>query len=157
LGLYDPKHPRRAPTRYAKSIAAKYQDVLSGKATAIKVPKSYAKEVAGQYRTRSAGKKATVVVPKSGGGKVRYSRKENTLVRDIGSFHLTPIKDRMVLLRGNWPKLKKGEAVAVRIGNNYISYYSLDEVRAAMAEYDPNKTTLWQYPYIIKVKKSRAT
>lgn len=157
LGLYNPKSPRKAPTKYAKSLVKKYADVIGSKpkAEVVKVPASVAKEFAGQYRTKRTKKGAAVIVPKAGGMKARYSKSAGTIVRSAGAFTLTPYNDRLILLRGGFPELKKGETVVVRIGNNFVDFGSIDEVRAAMAQYDPNQTTLWQYPYIGRVKRKR--
>lgn len=153
LGLYNPKHPRRAPTKYAKSLTKQYSDVLKGRAEVVKIPRAYSKEVAGQYRTKRTKKGAVAIVPRAGGMKASYSRKEGAIVREAGAFRIRPYKDRMILLRGGFPELKKGESVVVRIGNNYVDFHTLDDVRRAMAEYNPSQTTLWQYPYISSVKR----
>lgn len=157
LGLYNPKAPRKAPTRYAKSLVKQFSSLgvlgEKPKAQVVKVPKSVAKELAGQYRTKATRKAAFAIVPKAGGMSAKYSKREGTIVRRVGAFRLVPIKDRQILLRGGFPKLKKGEGVVVRIGNNFITFYSLDEVRAEMAQYDPATTTLWQYPYLSTVTR----
>lgn len=155
LGLYNPKAPRKAPTRYAKSLTKKYSDVLKGQADVVRVPRSYQKEIAGQFRTKRAKKGAVAIVPKAGGMHARYSKKEGSIVRETGVFQLRPYKDRLILLRGGFPELKRGENLVVRIGNNYVDFYTRDEVAKAMAEYDPATTTLWQYPYIASVKRKR--
>lgn len=157
LGLYNPKNARKAPTRYAKSLVKQYSDVLGAKprVEVVKVPAKAVAALKGQYRVKRSKKGAVAIVPKAGGMKAGYSKKHGTIVRRVGEYQFIPIADNMILMRGEFPKLRKGQAVAVRIGNNYQLFYSIAEVRAAMGQYDPAKSTLWQYPYLSATNRMR--
>lgn len=152
LGLYNPQNSRKAPTRYAKSLIKKYNDVLSGKAEVISIPKAAAKNLKTEFKIVVGKKKAVAVVPKAAGTKAKYSKKLGTVVRNIGRYNLRPYPDKMVLLRGQFPELKRGERLAIRIGNTFRIFKDQDEVSRAIAQYDPTASTLWQYPYIATVK-----
>lgn len=158
LGLYNPKSPRKAPTRYAKDLVKQFTKlgVLGTKPTSevIKVPKNVAKELQGQFRTKTNKKGAVAIVPKSAGMKATYSKWAGTIVRKAGSYTLIPYADKNVLLKpGELPQLKKGDKWAVRIGNSFRIFKTVDELRKAQNEYRPGSTTLWQFPYISIKKK----
>lgn len=149
LGLYEPKQPRKAPTKYAKSLVKKYSDVLAGKSEVVKIPKSAVPELAKEFRAKKSKKRGGVaVVPKAAGTKAKFSKKQNTIVRSIGAYEFRPYADKNVLIRGELPKLKRGERLAVRIGNTFRIFNSDRELSEALAQYNPASKTLWQYPYI---------
>lgn len=156
LGLYNPKNARKAPTKYAKSLVKKYADVLGPKAKSevIKIPKAAAAAIKAQdYRVVKGKKKAVAVVPKMGGMKASYNKKSGEIIRRAGDYTMRQYPDRFVFLSGGeLPKLKRGERWAVRIGNSFRVFEDVEELRRAMAEYNPASTTLWQYPYVSKRK-----
>lgn len=153
LGLYNPKNARKAPTKYSKSLIKRYSDVLAGKSEVVHVPTSVAPKLKGEFRVKRSKKGSVAIVPKAAGTKAKFSKKQNTIVRSVGSYEFRPYADRMVLMRGELPKMKRGERIAVRIGNTFRIFGSIEELQRELATYDPSSTTLWQYPYIATRRK----
>lgn len=159
LGFYNPQDKRKAfskPTKHGKGLVKKFTELgILGpkpKAEVIAVPNKQASEFEGQYKVvrgkRNHHRKTFIIAPKSNGVKIRYSKKHGTVIRETDGYVFIPIKDRMILMRGEFPKLKRNQSVVVRIGNNYKFYDSYVEVAADMMQYDPLKTSLWQYPML---------
>jgi hypothetical protein len=75
LGLY--KGDMRKPiTRYAAREAKRFEDVLTGKAAAVKAPKPVAKE----YRQEFKAKYRTVIIPRRQNEKVFYDKKSGRVI-----------------------------------------------------------------------------
>lgn len=78
-GLYKPKNPRKAPTKYAKSLLKRFADVLSGSSKAVtadyKTARKYSDKTAKTGEVRSKGNK--VIVPVLPGEKVTVSKRKH--------------------------------------------------------------------------------
>lgn len=155
LGLYNPKNPRAAPSKYAKGLVKQFtmMGVLGEKpkAAAIKIPASYAKQIGTEYKTKRAKGGAIAIVPKRTNTRTFYSKKEGAIVQKMGGYSFRRYSDSLVLIRGDWPKLERGERLAIPKGNGWKILKDRDAVNKEMMKYDPfdRDVNFWQYPYIV--------
>jgi hypothetical protein len=123
-GLYAPKHPRRAPTDYAKSLLKRFSDVLTGKARAVTVKQ---KGRAGHKLARSfvsGGGPGTVravrnkvIVPVQAGERLSFAPKAKRIrvTRKVGRqrYVREPLQGKHRTVESIRAQLRLGDSIAV--------------------------------------------
>lgn len=125
-GLYKPKNSRAAPTEYAKRIAKKFSDVISGKASVVtaKSAKRGGKGFIEASRLAAGDRAGTiravrnkVIVPTQGGEQARYSVKTGrvrvTRKTEGGNYIRETFPGDHRSLKAIKAQLKPGDRVAV--------------------------------------------
>lgn len=156
MGLYDPKNPRKAPTRYAKGLVKEYTrlGVLGSrpKFETVKIPRTIIPAIGDEFATKRTTHGAVAIVPKRAGVRTFYSKKKKTLVQKAGVYSFHRYHDSGILLRGEFPTdLKSGESLAVPQGAGWKKFKNADAVAQEMGKYKPGDAgvNFWQYPYVV--------
>ncbi len=142
-GLYNPKSPRAAPTRYAKSLVTRYADVVSRKAFVVSVPKAAQKQISEQYRVHR-GK--AIVSKDTFTDRARFDKKTGGVVKykTLKGGGYFKFQSANVKTLEELPKLKKGQTYAVpfRQGRNieFQTRADLDELIKLINSYETRKT-----------------
>jgi hypothetical protein len=156
-GLYKPKNSRAAPTGYAKRIAKKFSDVISGKASVVtaKSAKHGGKGFIEAARLAMGDRAGTiravrnkVIVPTQGGEQARYSVK-------TGRVRVTRKTEGGTYVRESFPgdhrslktikaQLKPGDRVAVPLfrGRKGVEWQTMElaEFEAFWRQYSSRGT-----------------
>lgn len=155
-GVYKPKAPRAAPTRYAKSLLGKFADLLTGKASIVTASQKGRKGF-GAARKFKREKEAVgtlrvvrnkIIVPTQAGEVARFSKKKGTVrvTRKLGKdFYVRePFAKPIYSLKDLKSQLKPGDRVAVPLyrGHRGVEWRTLtyDDFAAFWREYGPSTT-----------------
>lgn len=143
-GLYKPKDARAKPTRYGKSLIAKFADFLTGTAKSVKVSSKIAKQYEGGDRPGTVRRvRNRIVVPAQPDERVTYSAKTGKVraTRRSGKTRYVrePLTGKHTTFESVRRQMRPGDRVAVpfyrgRRGTEWVNM-TLDEFEAFMSEY----------------------
>lgn len=125
-GIYKPKNPRAAPTRYALSLLNKFADIATGKASVVTAKSAKRgnkgfKEAAA-LKSDSSSMPGTIrvvrnkiIVPTQGDERARFTRRGLRVTRKVGNdkYIRTPFKTTPKNLADILSQLKENERVVI--------------------------------------------
>ncbi len=136
----------RRPSKYAIKQTKVYEDVITGKATVVKVNRATAVKYKEAFRVKGT----RVVVNKGEGETVRYSRKTGEIVSTRKQYgkrirkRILPIKPEKL---DQLPKERKGRYYTIPFNRGSIierfTFESMDELRKFMSGYE-DKWPNWE-------------
>lgn len=165
-GLYKPKKPRAAPTKYGKSLLSRFADVLSGKASVVTAVEKGRKgfKAASKYARSGNDKMGTVrvvrnkiVVPTQAGEIARFSKKGVRVTRRVGEdvYVREPLQKHKQILE----QLKPGDRIAVPLnrGKRGVEWMQLtpEDYRAFQRQYDETYKNLGSHVQIFRLEKAK--
>jgi hypothetical protein len=176
-GLYTPKKPRAAPTRYGRGLLKTFADVITGKASVVTVKPAKQK---GRKRTKgfaearkfaSGEKPGTVrakrnklVVPTQGGERAHYNPRTGKVrvTRRVGSdlYVREPLKGKIRTLDDLRARLRPNDRIAIPFnrGGRGVEWMNMtpDEFHAFMGQYAQTYKNVLNFVEIFRLEGKSA-
>lgn len=137
VGLVSKRVDARSqtPTRYMKGIVKKFNDVLEGRAQAVKVPRAVAKDYSAAYKTKGS----RVVVPVEKGERARYRKKDAAIVGHRTGYAPGETIDKIFTRAGKteFPEtLPPGHVYSIPLGSGVRSFDTFSDAVLFMTPYE---------------------